>query len=107
MKKSRALFLVALALLPSLALAQKYVAADRKLRIALAKQPFAPNRQSPGPDTMATGGLIEKLEAMGAVVRVSNAALTEEEDTEYGGWKRLGMALGHYGETITQELTSK
>ena len=47
MKKSRALFLVALALLPSLALAQKYVAADGKLRIALAKQPFAPNRQSP------------------------------------------------------------
>ena len=29
---------------------------------------------------MASGGLIEKLEAMGAVVRVSKTALTEEED---------------------------
>jgi arginase len=94
--------LAALLLVPSIALAQRYVGPDGKLRIALAKQPFAPNRQSPGPDTMASGGLIEKLEAMGATVRVSKAALTEDEDTEYGGWKRLGMALGHYGKTIAQ-----
>lgn len=101
MRKLLALCL-ALGLVPSLAAAQKYVGPDGKLRIALAKQPFAPNRQSEGPDTMASGGLIEKLEAMGATVRVSKAALTEEEDTEYGGWKRLGMALGHYGKTIAQ-----
>jgi arginase len=101
-KKSPVLLALALLLLPSLSLAQKYVGPDGKLRIALAKQPFAPNRQSPGPDTMASGGLIEKLEAMGALVRVSKAELTEEQDTEYGGWKRLGMALGHYGETIAQ-----
>jgi arginase len=101
-KKSPALLLAALLLVPSIALAQRYVGPDGKLRIALAKQPFAPNRQSPGPDTMASGGLIEKLEAMGATVRVSKAALTEDEDTEYGGWKRLGMALGHYGKTIAQ-----
>jgi arginase len=102
MKKSLALVAATVLLLPSLASAQKYIGPDGKLRIALAKQPFAPNRESPGPDTMASGGLIEKLEAMGAVVRVSTAALTEEEDAEYGGWKRLGMALGHYGKTIAQ-----
>lgn len=102
MKKSLALIALAVLLNPSVASAQKYVGSDGKLRIALAKQPFAPSRESPGPDTMASGGLIEKLEALGAVVRVSEAALTEEEDTEYGGWKRLGMALGHYGQTISQ-----
>ncbi|HXV63109.1 MAG TPA: arginase family protein [Vicinamibacteria bacterium] len=102
MKKSPALFLTAILFAPSMASPNKYVGPDGKLRIALSKQPFAPNRQSEGPDTMAGGGLVEKLEAMGAVVRVSKAALTEEEDTEYGGWKRLGMALGHYGETIAR-----
>lgn len=102
MKKSLCSIIMAVLFVPSLASAQRYVGPDGKLRIALAKQPFAPNRQSEGPDTMASGGLIEKLEAMGAVVRVSKAELTPDEDTEYGGWKRLGMALGHYGETITQ-----
>lgn len=82
--------------------AQKYVGLDGKLRIALAKQPFVPNGTSEGPTTMAEGGIQDLLREMGAVVRVSEAALTPQEDTEYGGWKRLGMALGHFGETVAQ-----
>jgi arginase len=80
--------------------AQKYTGSDGRLRVALAKQPFSPNGTSRGPETMATGGIQRILGDMGAQVRVGEAALTPEEDTEYGGWKRLGMALGHFAEIV-------
>lgn len=49
---------------------------------------------------MAEGGIQKTLEGMGAVVRVAEASLTPEENTEYGGWKRLGMALGHFADLV-------
>jgi arginase len=75
---------------------QKYTAPDGHLRVALVKQPFLPDGQSKGPTTMADGGIQSILTKMGATVRVDSAALTADENTEYGGWKRLGMALGHF-----------
>jgi arginase len=80
--------------------AQKYTGSDGRLRVALAKQPFSPNGTSRGPETMASGGIQRILGDMGAQVRVGEAALTPDEDTEYGGWKRLGMALGHFAELV-------
>lgn len=77
-------------------------AADPPLRIALVRQPFVPNGVSAGPATMAGGGLQETLRAMGAEVRVSEVALTADEQTEYGGWKRLSYALGHLGEAVAR-----
>src|SRR5262245_53433419 len=85
-----------------LALGQKYSGADGRLRVALAKQPFLPNGLSPGPTTMANGGIQDMLGRIGATVRVSEAKLTPEEETEYGGWKRLGMALGHFSEIVAK-----
>jgi len=76
--------------------AQRYTAPDGRLRVALSQQPFLPNGTSPGPRTMATGGIQRFLADQGAHVRVDEAALTAEEDKEYGGWKRLGYALGHF-----------
>ncbi len=99
----RKLLLAALAvalLLPSLARAQRSAGSDGKLRVALAQQPFSPNGTSPGPRTMAQGGIQKILGDLGASVRVQEAALTADENTEYGGWKRLGMALGHFGELV-------
>ena len=78
------------------------LAGDEPLRVALVQQPFLPNGTSAGPTTMATGGIQEKLKEMGAVVRVSQVALTAEEEGEYGGWKRLGFALGHLGRAVRQ-----
>jgi arginase len=80
----------------------RYVGSDGHLRIALVEQPFLPNGTSPGPATMANGGIQEALRAMGAVVRVSTIGLTAAEDVEYGGWKRLGLALGHFADTVAQ-----
>lgn len=79
---------------PSPVHAQRYTGADGRLRIALSKQPFLPNGTSPGPNTMADGG-IQKILArlVGAIVRVKEAALTPDENTEYGGWKRLGRGF--------------
>jgi arginase len=82
--------------------AQKYTGADGKLRVALAKQPFQPNGTSPGPNTMANGGIQKWLAEMGALVRVEEAGLTPDENTEYGGWKRLGMALGHFADIVAK-----
>lgn len=81
---------------------QRYRDANGKLRVALVQQPFVPNGTSRGPATMASGGIQQTLAQMGAVVRLSEAALTAQQDTEYGGWKRLGMALGHFADIVAQ-----
>jgi arginase len=51
---------------------------------------------------MANGGIQDTLARLGAVIRVDEAALTAVEDTEYGGWKRLGLALGHFADIVAQ-----
>jgi arginase len=91
----------AVLLFPTAARAQRYTAPDGKLRVALAQQPFSPNGTVPGPRTMANGGVQNILAELGAAVRVQEAALTAEENTEYGGWKRLGMALGHFADLVS------
>jgi arginase len=82
--------------------AQTHASSNGRLRIALAKQPFSPNGVSRGPTTMAEGGIQKILAEMGADVRVQEARLTSEEDKEYGGWKRLGMALGHFADLVAK-----
>ncbi len=81
---------------------KKYVGADGTLRVALAKQPLSPNGPSKGPTTMADGGIQRILADLGASVRVGEARLTALEETEYGGWKKLGMSLGHFADLVTQ-----
>jgi arginase len=76
--------------------------AQSGLRIALVKQPFVPNGTSAGPERMATGGIREALVKLGATVRVQEIGLTTAQEPEYGGWKRLGYALGHLGRAIEQ-----
>jgi arginase len=92
--------LLGLVALSSDAHAQRYTGADGKLRVVLAQQPFLPNGTSPGPKTMAGGGIQQYLAAQSAHVRLEEAALTADEDKEYGGWKRLGYALGHFAEMV-------
>ena len=95
--------LAALAITTSLLGAQaRYTGSDGKLRIALAKQPLSPTGRSVGPNTMATGGIQAILARLGATVRIDEAALTADEETEYGGWKRLGMSLGHFADIVTK-----
>jgi len=74
--------------------------APAALRVALAKQPLRPDGTSPGPTTMADGGIQDTLARLGATVRVDEAALTAQQDSEYGGWKRLSMALGHFADIV-------
>ena len=71
-------------------------------RVALALQPLSPTGRSNGPRTMAEGGIQQILAGMGAVVRVDEAALTAVQDTEYGGWKRLGLNLGNYSRIVSR-----
>lgn len=94
--------LVALLIVAQGAAAQRYVDASGRLRVVLAKQPYSPNGMSQGPTTMASGGIQDTLKRLNAVVRIDEAALTAEENTEYGGWKRLGMALGHFADIVAR-----
>jgi len=87
---------------PALGQAQRYTGPDGRLRVALARQPLQPTGVSNGPRTMAEGGIQKILAGMNAVVRVEEAGLTPEENTEYGGWKRLGMALSHFADIVTK-----
>ena len=80
----------------------KYHGADGRVRVALSRQPLSPNGPSKGPATMAEGGIQGILTEMGATVRVEEARLTREEETEYGGWKRLGMSLGHFADIVSK-----
>jgi arginase len=102
MRGLRLLALGATLMLPALLSAQRYTTGDGALRVALAQQPFSPNGTSVGPRTMAEGGIQKVLAEMGATVRIEAAGLTAEEDKEYGGWKRLGMALGHFADIVTK-----
>jgi len=74
------------------------------LRIALVKQPFIPTGTSIGPTTMAEGGVQAALNKLGATVRVQQVALTKEQEPEYGGWKRLGFALGNLGRAVATNV---
>lgn len=89
-------------LLPSVLSAQKYTDAGGRLRVSLAMQPFSPIGTSSGPRTMAGGGIQDTLKRINALVRIEEAALTAEENTEYGGWKRLGLALGHFSDLVAR-----
>jgi arginase len=86
----------------SLLAGERAPAAGEPLRVALVQQPFSPNGVSAGPATMAGGGIQDRLKEMGVLVRVSKVALTADEEGEYGGWKRLGFALGHLGRAVAQ-----
>jgi len=81
--------------------AQRYTGPGGHLRVALSQQPLSPNGRSAGPATMANGGIQDSLAQWGATVRVVEAGLTPEEDTEYGNWKRLGFALGHFADLVS------
>lgn len=89
-------------LLSSIAHSQKYTAPDGKLRIALVKQPYSPTGMSGGPNTMANGGIQKTLADLGATVRIEEVALTANEATEYGNWKKLGWALGHFSDVVAK-----
>jgi arginase len=91
-----------ISLLAPLATAQKYSGADGKLRVALVEQPYSPTGTSIGPSTMANGGIQQILTGMNTIVRVEEVSLAPQELTEYGAWKKLGWALGHFSDIVAK-----
>jgi arginase len=102
MRSTLAILLAASCALTAAGSGGQYTDAAGNLRVALVKQPFVPNGTSNGPTTMASGGIQVTLKELGATVRVTEIALTREQEPEYGGWKRLGFALGHLGRAVAQ-----
>ena len=102
MRRSLGFALVFFLIGSGVAHAQRYTTADGRVRVALAKQPFSPTGISAGPNTMANGGIQQILAGMNATVRIDEAALTPSEATEYGAWKKLGMALGRFADIVAK-----
>ena len=102
MRRPIGLALVIFLFAPGLTHAQRYTGADGRLRVALAKQPFSPTGVSSGPDTMANGGIQQLLKELDVTLRIEEAALTPDEATEYGAWKKLGLALGHFADIVAK-----
>ena len=100
--KTTSILLVVLSAMPAALSAQHDARAGGPLRVALVRQPFSPTGRSPGPATMAEGGVQQILAGLRAEVRVDEVALTAAQDTEYGGWKRLGMALGNFADIVSR-----
>jgi arginase len=100
MRLIRLTLFATLVVMPSAVWPQRYTGPDGRLRVALAQQPFSPTGTSVGPATMANGGIQKLLSSLGATVKVEQSALTVSEDSEYGAWKRLGMALGHFSDIV-------
>src|SRR6201988_4582551 len=102
MRRQIAFALTIFLITPLVTNAQRYTTSDGRVRVALAKQPFSPTGISAGPNTMANGGVQQILEGMDAKLRIDEAALTPNEATEYGAWKRLGMSLGHFADIVSK-----
>ncbi len=116
MKSGPLKYALLLSLLPAIAFAQlvkkddtaerNYFNEDGTMRIAIAKQTHMPESTSSldenGPITMADGGIQDILRDLGAEVRVSNAELSEREQTEYGRWRKMGYANGRLAENVMQ-----
>ncbi|MBC7895040.1 MAG: arginase family protein [Cytophagaceae bacterium] len=102
MKGALLLHVLAALTVASTASAQRYRDAQGRIRVALAQQPLLPNGRSVGPRTMAEGGIQQVLAGMGATVRVAEARLSADEEAEYGGWKKLGVSLGHFADIVSQ-----
>ena len=83
----------------------RYRAAEGSLRIAVVKQPYHGGRNvaelSRNPDYLEEGGIRDLLAGEGyEVPPVEGAALTEEENREYGEWHRMGLANGHLADLV-------
>lgn len=109
-------YALVISLFPALAFAQlvkkddtaerNYFDADGKMRIAIATQSHRPGSGGKnaldGPEVMAQGGIQDMLRGLNATVRVSDAVLSEREETEYGSWRKLGYANGRLADNVMQ-----
>ena len=46
---------------------------------------------------------IRARDYLGATVRTDEARLTTREQAEYGGWKKLGLSLGHFADIVERQ----
>ena len=78
-----------------------------EIRVGIAKLPHTGSRGrglSEGPDAMEGGGLHELLEGTGCTVEASQtAAMTPEEEKQYGAWHKLGLASRHLAEVVAEQ----
>ncbi|MBT6035177.1 MAG: hypothetical protein HOH18_01760, partial [Kordiimonadaceae bacterium] len=117
MKLSALKYIIAISLIPTIAFAQlvkkdstaerNYFNDDGTMRIAITTQSQRPgsgggNNALDGPEVMAEGGIQDLLRSMNATVRMSDAVLSEREQTEYGNWRKMGYANGRLADNVMQ-----
>ena len=83
--------------------AQKYTAADGRIRVSLAKQPSSPTGISKGPATLAEGGIQRILADLGAVIDDEEGRVVADDDgrTEVPGLFVAGDILNKAQQIVT------
>jgi arginase len=75
--------------------------------IGIAKLPYAGSQVkelSGGPEALEKGDILQVLESMGCKVEFSQtAALTPEEENQYGAWHKLGLVSRHLAEIVKEQ----
>lgn len=98
-------FVTVMMMFPTLAFSQAYVDAAGKVNVIVVKDPYSDSRTGPeilkGPELLATGGLMDVLEASGCeVVKISDVKMPPESAREYGEWNRAALTNRALGKTI-------
>ena len=111
MKRGVMLFFLGLLLLLAVSFAQTKANNGTLVRVALVKMPYVGERNVPdvsrGPDYLEQGGIQKLLEEQGVQTkRVSNAALTPDEDKAYGSWNKLALASGDLSKIVSEARRS-
>ncbi|MGD2201210.1 MAG: arginase family protein [Candidatus Bathyarchaeota archaeon] len=82
------------------------MARDIKIGIAKLSETGSrhPSNFAKGPDVIEQGGLYDLLSERGcSIIESKLAALTPEEEREYGAWHRLGLASRHLAEIVADQ----
>jgi arginase len=98
-----------LLVVPTMVSAQQVSDPGGKVNVALVKMPYTGARNvaelSGTPDYLEQGGLVDRLQALGATLKpVELVALTSEEQDDYGEWHRLGLANGHLAAIVAANV---
>lgn len=80
-----------------------------RVRVTVVRMPYVGERNvaelSPGPDALASGGLLAELEQAGAqAASPAVVRLSPEQERQYGAWQRLAIANGNLADAVAAPL---
>lgn len=96
-------------LFPILVLSHNLSDKGGKMKVVIVNNPYSGSRSgaelSEGPRILAQGGVKDILSNLECdLKKIITVKLTPEEEKEYGVWHRLGLANGHLGKIVSENV---